>query len=105
MEADVGAGVNDVGQFKAQAFDVLKHTSPNGIVANANGDISTAASDGGAAWVTDDTTGVAGGYIQVVPAAFAKIVPMDEDRLLVLKITAAGTAAGLFAVDLVYANA
>ena len=74
-------------------------------LADANGDISTAASDGGAAWVTDDTTGVAGGYIQVVPAAFAKIVPMDEDRLLVLKITAAGTAAGLFAVDLVYANA
>ena len=74
-------------------------------LADANGDISTAADDGGGAWVTDDTTGVAGGYIQMVPAAFAKVVPTDEDRALVLKITAAGTAAGLFSVDLVYANA
>ena len=74
-------------------------------LADASGDISTAADDGGGAWVTDDTTGVAGGYIQVVPAAFAKVVPTDEDRALVLKITAAGTAAGLFSVDLVYANA
>lgn len=74
-------------------------------LADAAGDISTAADDGGAAWVVDDTTGAAGGYIQVVPAAFAKIAPTDEDRNLVLKITGAGTAAGLFAVDLVYANA
>lgn len=74
-------------------------------LASADGDISTAADDGGAAWVVDDTTGVAGGYIQVVPAAFAKVAPKDVDRNLVLKITAAGTAAGLFAVDLVYANA
>ena len=36
-------------------------------LADANGDISTAADDGGGAWVTDDTTGVAGGYIQMVP--------------------------------------
>jgi len=74
-------------------------------LAAADGDISTAADDGGAAWVTDDTTGVAGGYIQLSPAAFAKVAPKGVDRNLVLKVTAAGTAAGLFAVDLVYANA
>jgi hypothetical protein len=73
-------------------------------LADATGDISTAADDGGAAWVTDDTTGVAGGYVQVVPAAFAKVAPKPVDRNLVLKVTGAGTAAGLFAVDLVYSN-
>ncbi len=74
-------------------------------LADAAGDISTAADDGGAAWVVDDTTGVAGGYVQVVPAAFAKVVPKDEDRRIVLKLTGAGTAAGLFALDVIAANA
>lgn len=74
-------------------------------LADAAGDISTAADDGGAAWVVDDTTGVAGGYVHLVPAAFAKLVPKDEDRPIVLKVAAAGTAAGLFALDLIYTNA
>lgn len=75
-------------------------------IANAAGtDFSTADADGGAAWVVDDTTGVAGGYIQVIPAAFAKVVPASTDRPILLKITGAGTTAGLFAADVVYANA
>ena len=40
-----------------------------------------------------------------VPAAFAKVVPKDEDRRIVLKLTGAGTAAGLFALDVITANA
>jgi hypothetical protein len=74
-------------------------------LADAAGDISTAADDGGGAWVTDNDAGVAGGYVQLVPAAFAKLAPKDEDRSIVLKLTGAGTAAGLFALDLVYMNA
>lgn len=73
-------------------------------LADANGDISTAADDGGAPWLTDDTTGVAGGYVQVAPAAFAKLQPKAFDRQLVLKVTGAGTNVGLFAIDLVYSN-
>ncbi len=76
-------------------------------LANAAGtDISTADDDGGV-WVAGNTTGAAGGYIQVVPAGFAKIVPKDVDRKVLVKITTPGTGtpAGLFAVDLVYANA
>lgn len=77
-------------------------------LANADAsDISVAADDGGAAWVVDNSTGAAGGYMQVSPAVFAKVVPKDYDRKLLLKITAAGTGtpAGMFAVDLVYSNA
>lgn len=77
-------------------------------IANADAtDFSAAADDGGAAWVVDNVTGAAGGYLQVTPAVFAKLVPKDVDRKLLLKITAAGTGtpAGLFAVDLVYRNA
>lgn len=77
-------------------------------LANAAGtDFSADADDGGAAWVVEDTTGVAGGYVQVVPAAFTKVVPKDYDRKLLLKVVAPGTGtpAGLFAVDLVYGNA
>lgn len=77
-------------------------------IANAAGtDFSAAADDGGAAWVVDNVTGAAGGFLQVTPAVFAKVVPKDVDRQILLKITAAGTGtpAGLFAVDLVYANA
>lgn len=74
-------------------------------LADAAGDISTAADDGGGAWVTDNDAGAAGGYVHLVPSAFAKLVPKDEDRRIVLKVTGAGTAAGLFALDLVYTNA
>lgn len=74
-------------------------------LADAAGDISTAPEDGGAAWVVDDTAGAAGGYVHLAPAAFAKLVPKDEDRAIVLKVTGPGTAAGLFALDLVYTNA
>ena len=74
-------------------------------LADAAGDISAAADDGGGAWVTDNDAGAAGGYVHLVPAAFAKLVPKDEDRRIVLKVTGAGTAAGLFALDLVYTNA
>lgn len=75
-------------------------------LANADGtDFSTAAADGGAAWIVDNDTGVAGGYVQVVPAAFGKVTPAQEDRKILLKITGAGTAAGIFGIDLVYANA
>jgi hypothetical protein len=74
-------------------------------LADAGGDISAAADDGGGAWVTDNDAGAAGGYVHLVPAAFAKLVPKDEDRRIVLKITGAGTAAGLFALDLIYTNA
>ena len=74
-------------------------------LADAAGDISAAADDGGGAWVTDNDAGAAGGYVQLVPAAFAKLVPKDEDRRIVLKVTGAGTAAGLFALDLIYTNA
>lgn len=77
-------------------------------IANAAGtDFSTAASDGGAVWVVDNETGAAGGYLQVTPAAFAKVEPKDVDRQILLKVTAPGasTPAGQIAVDLVYANA
>lgn len=77
-------------------------------LANADAsDISVAADDGGEAWVAGNTTGAAGGYLQASPAAFAKVAPVDYDRQIVLKIGAAGTGTptGLFAVDLVYANA
>ena len=74
-------------------------------LADAAGDISTAADDGGGAWVTDNDAGAAGGYVHLVPAAFAKLVPKDEDRRIVLKVTGAGAAAGLFALDLIYTNA
>lgn len=75
-------------------------------LANAAGtDFSTDAADGGAAWVVDDTTGVAGGYVQLVPAVFGKVLPKDADRKILVKVTGAGTAAGIFSVDLVYANA
>ena len=77
-------------------------------IANAAGtDFSTAAEDGGAAWVVDNNTGAAGGYVQLTPAAFAKVAPKDYDRRVLLKITGVGTGtpAGLLAVDLVYANA
>ncbi|WP_239009389.1 hypothetical protein [Delftia lacustris] len=74
-------------------------------LADAAGDISTAADDGGGAWVTDNDAGAAGGYVHLVPAGFAKLVPKDEDRRIVLKVTGAGTAAGLFALDLIYTNA
>lgn len=76
-----------------------------GVLDPTTGAISTKAEDGGGAWVVDDTTGAAGGYKQVTPAAFAKVQPIDEDRQLVLQITGAGTAAGLFGFDLVYFNA
>ena len=76
-------------------------------LAAADGDISVAADDGGAAWVTGDTTGAAGGYLQVNPSAFAKVVPKDYDRRLVLKVVTPGTGtpAGQFNVNLVYGNA
>lgn len=74
-------------------------------LADAAGDISTAADDGGGAWVADNDVGAAGGYVHLVPSAFAKLVPKDEDRRIVLKVTGAGTAAGLFALDLIYTNA
>ncbi|ABM32941.1 hypothetical protein QRO08_09780 [Paracidovorax citrulli] len=77
-------------------------------IANAAGtDFSTAAEDGGAVWVVDNNTGAAGGYVQLTPAAFAKVAPKDYDRRVLLKITGVGTGtpAGLLAVDLVYANA
>lgn len=73
-------------------------------LADANGDISTAADDGGEAWVTDNATGATGGYLQVTPAAFSKVAPKDVDRDIVLKVTGAGTTAGLFTLDVVYAN-
>ena len=75
-------------------------------IANAAGtDLSTAAGDGGAAWVVDDATGVAGGYIQLVPVPFGKVAPSDTDRKILLKVTGAGTDAGTYGIDLVYANA
>lgn len=74
-------------------------------LADATGDISTAPEDGGGAWVVDNDAGVAGGYVQLSPAAFAKVQPDDEDRQIILKITGAGTTAGLFALDLIYTNA
>jgi len=76
-----------------------------GVLDPSTGAISTKAIDGGGAWVVDDTTGAAGGYKQLTPAPFGKVQPSDEDRQLVLEITGAGTAAGLFGFDLVYFNA
>ena len=76
-----------------------------GVLDPSTGAISTKANDGGGAWVVDDTTGAAGGYKQLAPAPFGKVQPSDEDRQLVLEITGAGTAAGLFGFDLVYFNA
>ncbi|WP_061290143.1 hypothetical protein, partial [Delftia tsuruhatensis] len=74
-------------------------------LADAAGDISTAADDGGGAWVTDNDVGAAGGYAHLVPAAFAKLATKDEDRRIILKVSGAGTAAGLFTLDLIYTNA
>ena len=47
-------------------------------LADAAGDISAAADDGGGAWVTDNDAGAAGGYVHLVPAAFAKLVPRTK---------------------------
>ena len=73
-------------------------------LADAAGDISAAADDGGGAWVTDNDAGAAGGYVHLVPSAFAKLVSKDEDRHIVLKVTGAGSAAGLLTLDLIYTN-
>jgi hypothetical protein len=74
-------------------------------IADSTGAFSADAQDGGGKWITDDTTGVAGGYVQVVPAAFAKVQPVDYDRKILLEVGAAATTGGLFALDVVYANA
>lgn len=72
-------------------------------LANAAGtDISTAAADGGAAWITDDTTGAAGGYVQVASPALGKVVPVDHDRFIVMKVTGAAVNAGQAGLTLLY---
>lgn len=70
----------------------------------ATGAISTLAADGGAPWVVDDTTGAAGGVVQVMTPAMYAVQPSDENRELVLQVSGAGTAAGLFSVSLALHN-
>lgn len=73
-----------------------------GLINAAGTDISTAAADGGAAWVTDDTTGVAGGYVRVAAPALGKVEPVDHDRAIVIKLGAAAVAAGQVGISLLY---
>lgn len=73
-----------------------------GIATPAGTDISTADKDGGSAWITDDTTGAAGGYVRVASAALGKVVPVDYDRAIVIKTGAAAVAAGQVGISLVY---
>lgn len=70
----------------------------------ANTLISTKAADGGAAWGTGITVGQAGGQVDVLSKALARVQAVDYDRYIVVKTTtAAATAvAGEFGVTLLY---
>jgi hypothetical protein len=76
-----------------------------GVFDPKTGDLSTKPEDGGAAWIVDEATGATGGYKQLTPAAFAKVQPTDYPRPIAVKVTGAGTDAGLLGFDLTYHNA
>lgn len=70
----------------------------NGAVTNnqqsaAGTDISTATADGGAAWGTGITVSQAGGQVQVLSKALSRVTPVNYDRYIVLKATAAAATA------------
>lgn len=65
---------------------------------------STAAADGGAAWITGLTTGQAGGQSAIVSKAISRVAPVAWDRYILLKFTAgaATAAAGKVGLTLTY---
>lgn len=74
-------------------------------VLNGDGDdLSTAAADGGAAWGTGLTVAQAGGQVQVLSKALARVAATGVDRTVALKVTtaAATKAAGTVGVTLLY---
>ena len=73
-----------------------------GILNAAGTDISTAAEDGGAAWLTAQAVGSAAAGAITRTAAMAKVKRSNVDRKIAVKFTTAGSAAGDLTLNLAY---
>lgn len=73
-----------------------------GILNAAGTDISTAAEDGGAAWLTAQAVGAATAGAITRTAAMAKVQRSTVDRKIAVKFTTAGSTAGDLTVNLGY---
>jgi hypothetical protein len=75
-----------------------------GVLDAAGTDLSTAAADGGAVWVSAITTSQAGGQSAVVSKALSRVSASNVDRKIAIKFTAAAAtkAAGQVGLTLLY---
>ena len=85
-----------IGVSNASVVDNVQGDTPT--------DISVLSKDGGAAWGTGVVVSRAGGQVAVFSKALARVQPVDYDRYVVLKATAAAATAapGEIGVTLAY---
>lgn len=75
-----------------------------GVLNAAGDDLSTATADGGAVWGSSITVAQAGGQVQVLSKALARVQAASAARTIAVKFTAASAtkAAGTMGVTLLY---
>lgn len=73
-----------------------------GVLNAAGTDLSTDAADGGAAWLTAQSVGSAAVGTITRTAAMASVKKSQKDRVIAVKFTTAGSAAGDLTVNLAY---
>lgn len=73
-----------------------------GVLNAAGTDLSTDAADGGAAWLTAQAVGTSAAGALTRSLAMAKVQRSTKDRILAVKFTTAGSAAGDLTVNLAY---
>lgn len=73
-----------------------------GVLNAAGTDLSTDAADGGAAWMTAQSVGSAAVGTITRTAAMASVKKSQKDRVIAVKFTTAGSAAGDLTVNLAY---
>ena len=73
-----------------------------GVLNAAGTDLSTDAADGGAAWLTAQAVGTSAAGTLTRSLAMAKVQRSTKDRILAVKFTTAGSAAGDLTVNLAY---
>lgn len=89
--------------------DLDTHSTPTivasvGVLNAAGDDLSTATNDGGAVWGAGITVCQAGGQVQVLSKALARVVATQADRKIAVKFTAASATkqAGQIGLTLLY---
>ena len=73
-----------------------------GVLNAAGTDLSTDAADGGAAWLTAQAVGTSAAGALTRSLAMAKVQRSTKDRVIAVKFTTAGSAAGDLTVNLAY---